>query len=243
MAAGSGSTRTIRLRGGRPIHFRPGTTDAATERLIFGLHQFGNPWSTSFRLMRRWYDDMLAAERVPLLIDAGGNIGAASMWFAEQFPAARIVAVEPEPENASLCRANLNGRGDVREEAIGSESGYAQMVDDQVDADAFPFRRSSSGVHISTINSIVEDAGDVDLFIVKVDIEGFESDLFSANTEWIDQAKSVVIEPHDWMMPGQRTSLSFQRVMGTAGFEVHLSGENLVYVRPPGRLPSGAPDT
>ena len=69
------------------------------------------------------------------------------------------------------------------------------------------------------------------IFIAKIDIEGFEKDLFSSNLGWIDRAEMVIIEPHDWMLPGQQSSATFQRAMGSRDFELFISGENLIYVR------------
>ena len=68
-------------------------------------------------------------------------------------------------------------------------------------------------------------------FIVKIDIEGFESDLFSTNVGWLDDVYMVIIEPHDWMLPGMKSSRSFQVAMGQHDFDIFVLGENLIYVR------------
>ena len=67
-------------------------------------------------------------------------------------------------------------------------------------------------------------------FVTKIDIEGFESDLFASNLDWIDDMVMVLIEPHDWMVPGQFSSHSFQQAMGARRFELFINGENLIYV-------------
>jgi len=54
--------------------------------------------------------------------------------------------------------------------------------------------------------------------------------LFAGDVEWIDQVKVVLIEPHDWLLPGQRTSRSFMRAMAAREFELLVSGENLIFV-------------
>jgi hypothetical protein len=71
------------------------------------------------------------------------------------------------------------------------------------------------------------------LFIAKIDIEGFEDDLFSDNTRWVDDVEVIIIEPHDWLFPGTGTSRNFQRAISKRPFEVVISGENLVYIRIP----------
>lgn len=46
-------------------------------------------------------------------------------------------------------------------------------------------------------------------FLIKIDIEGFESDLFSKNTDWIDLFPVMLIELHDWMLPNSRVTKNF----------------------------------
>jgi len=44
---------------------------------------------------------------VPVIIDAGGNIGLAAFWFARAFPQACIVSVEPDAANFAILSRNL----------------------------------------------------------------------------------------------------------------------------------------
>jgi hypothetical protein len=41
----------------------------------------------------------------------------------------------------------------------------------------------------------------------------------------------LMIEPHDWMLPGQYSSAGFQRAVAQERFEMLISGENLFFVR------------
>jgi hypothetical protein len=66
-------------------------------------------------------------------------------------------------------------------------------------------------------------------FIIAIDIEGFESDLFAYNADWLKQFTHI--EPHDWLLTGQNTSRSFQSALGREDFDVLLCGEDVVYVR------------
>ena len=74
------------------------------------------------------YQRILGSGRIPVIVDAGANVGAASIWFSTQFPEAHILAIEPNWENAELCRLNTRGRPNVKmiEAAIGSEPGTSQ---------------------------------------------------------------------------------------------------------------------
>ena len=37
--------------------------------------------------------------------------------------------------------------------------------------------------------------------LIKIDIEGGESELFEKNIEWIEKFPLIIIELHDWMLP------------------------------------------
>ena len=43
----------------------------------------------------------------PLIIDAGAHIGLATLYFKQQYPAGRVVAIEPLPQNLQLLHHNL----------------------------------------------------------------------------------------------------------------------------------------
>lgn len=213
------------------VRYRRGDTDLTTLRQVFLNQEYAFPEMVRERVAAR-YAALLAAGRTPVIVDAGANIGGATIWFKHHFPRAAIVAVEPAPGNADVLRRNtarLDGVT-VLEAAIGSEAGFAAVQENE-GSWAFRTTRSTEGQAIVTVAQAAAGVPGGALFIVKVDIEGFESDLFAGNLGWLDEAYAVFVEPHDWMLPGRRTSGSFQRAMGEREFELFLVGENLAYVR------------
>lgn len=218
------------------MHIRTGDSDMAAIRQVFIDRQYDFSWPQhlSDRMQAR-YEAILAAGEKPIIVDAGANIGAAALWFGRRFPEANIVAIEPDPSNASLLRRNVAGRPHqvVLEAAVGSVPGRVSLVHEGLSW-AIRTERSERGIEIVTIEDAFRASGGTTPFIVKIDIEGFESDLFAANTDWIARCHAVIIEPHDWMLPGQRSSGSFQKAMGELPFEIFLQGENLVYARAEG---------
>jgi len=121
----------------------------------------------------------------------------------------------------------------VLQAAIGSRSGYGEIKNPEAESYAIQTKRSETATEMAilTVPQIVEKFAGSTLFIVKVDIEGFEVDLFRENTDWVSETKVVFIEPHDWMARGSFSSRYFQRVFSKLDFEVLVSGENLVYVQ------------
>jgi hypothetical protein len=64
-------------------------------------------------------------------------------------------------------------------------------------------------------------------FIVKVDIEGGECEFFSQNTSWIHRFPLLIVELHDWMLPGSANSATFLKAVGDSGRDFVLAGENV----------------
>lgn len=222
----------VRVKGYGSLAVRPRDSDFETLRQVFRDRSYGElPDFVLKRALAR-YEALVASGSVPVIVDAGANIGAASLWFTKLYPRARIIAVEPEPANAQLARHNVQDcpQVEIIEAAIGGEAGYAKVVG-AGESYAFQTQRTDSGCPIVTIDECVARVPDGALFIAKIDIEGFERDLFAANTQWLDEVFLVYVEPHEWMLAGQRSSAAFQREFGQRDFAIFLSGENLVYLR------------
>ena len=222
---------TLRVPGVGRMAVRPRGSDMEVARSVFinGSHAF--PAAVTGRVTDR-YRALLDAGRAPIIVDAGAYIGATALWYGAQFPEARIVGIEPDPANAALLRRNVGGRTNcvVIEGAIGSQRGFVRLQQQRAGWDVRT-ERAAKGVPVLRMEDAFSASGADAPFLVKINIEGFESDLFSSNTDWVRQCQVVVIEPHDWMLPGERPSGPFQQVMAEHRFEIFVHGENLVYLR------------
>jgi FkbM family methyltransferase len=226
---------TVQLRGVGVVTVRPQDSDLSTFRQVFIEGQYDLGVNQHGESLKRRYDKLLAEGQSPVIIDAGANVGAAAIWFARSYPQAKIFSVEPEPRNAALCRRNTAAFPNVTvlEGAIAGREGNVTVQVATKSWGAVTTRTGGEGgVRSYTIDEIVGmAAADSELFIVKIDIEGFESDLFSANVGWVGQPSAIIVEPHDWAYPGQGTSLTMQRSLFPVGLDLLLLGENLVFVR------------
>jgi FkbM family methyltransferase len=224
---------TVRVPGIGKIHIRLGESDVASIRQIFGTNIFdlSRIPAANARLRAR-YQNILESGRMPVIVDAGANIGAASLWFHKVFPEAVIVALEPEPSNFRMLRRNVDRHPSVMPiaAAIGGAPGFVK-VENKGRGWSARTSRAESGVPVLTMTDAFAKFGNGDPFIAKIDIEGFESDLFRENVDWLDDVYMVIIEPHDYEQPGARTSRSFQAAMGARDFEIFISGDSLIYMR------------
>jgi FkbM family methyltransferase len=217
----------------RPFHYRPGASDERVITEVLKHREY------DFARLRRGpelnglYSRLVQAGRTPLIVDAGANIGASAIWFAYTFPAARVVALEPEPANFALLAANTQGANvEPLRAALAARSGRVSLVDPGEGAwgfrtaavgDAAP---SSADVPAVTIGDLYA-AKDCAPFIVKIDIEGGETDVFSAATDWVAQTPVIVIELHDWLLTGQASARPFLRCVSALDRDFVYVGENV----------------
>jgi hypothetical protein len=64
-------------------------------------------------------------------------------------------------------------------------------------------------------------------FLVKMDIEGFESDVFSGDNSWLQKTPFFMIELHDWLMPKQGTAGGFLKAVANEPRDFLIRGENI----------------
>jgi FkbM family methyltransferase len=215
---------------GHRVYIRRNSRDAVILRQIFRQGDWDFRKFPQAKRVWENYHAIIRDGQRPVIIDAGANIGGASLWFAHLFPEALIVAVEPDSSNAKMCRLNTKNVKNivVVEAAIGASAGKAALSNPVGSTISMQTTRAVTGIQIYSVSDLSQGKP---ILIVKVDIEGFEADLFSANTDWLGEARLVMVETHDWMFPGEFKSNSLQRAMAEQKFEMLLNGENILYVR------------
>lgn len=220
----------------QPFYVRRGSqADQATLGQIFQGNCFAIERYHQGRVARAFYDDLLTKNCSPLILDLGANIGAASRFFRSQYPHSRLIAVEPEEQNALLCDLNLRqdptaqGSHAVVQAAVGSRQGSLFLADPGVGE--WGYQVGTSGerqVAVVDVPSLLAgEPATMRPFLCKIDIEGGEKNLFSANYFWIYDFAVVILELHDWLHPFERCTHFLQRVFASAEYDMIFSGENL----------------
>ena len=181
-----------------------------------------------------------SAEGVPLILDLGANIGLSSVYFHHIWPSSKIVAVEPSEDNFRILRKNFgnNEQFEAMLAGIDSKTSKLTLSDPSVEKNAFTTKTLEegaeggiSGVTVPDILARHPRSSGYSPFIVKIDIEGFESELFSGNTDWINEFPVLIIELHDWLFPGQRTSANFLKTISQMDRDFIYLGENVFSIR------------
>jgi len=229
----SGATRTI--------HYRPGTSDEGVLHEVFTQAAYDLRRLDRKPPQHRRADILSFLEREqartgkrPLIVDAGANIGATSIFFLSEFPTCRVVAIEPDGANFELMRRNLEGAdADCMRAAVASRPGRARIVDPGEGNWGLRTEISDHGaVACVTMSDILQYYAATHFpFIAKIDIEGAEADLFSANVEWVERMPIIAVELHDWLIPRAATSRAFLRCVSALDRDFINVGDTTYSIR------------
>jgi len=178
-----------------PLWLRAGGSDYFTFLQIF---------------LAREYEHGFALEP-KLIVDAGANIGLASIFLANAYPEADILAIEPQGKNFSLLQRNTAAYPNVRclRGALWPEVAKVAIVDEISCGNpaAFQVRELLDGTPTTlacfTPLSLLELSGRASIDVFKIDIEGAELELFSRGSEsWLHRVGLIMVEIHDAARPG-----------------------------------------
>jgi FkbM family methyltransferase len=214
-------TWTIHPRGLRhPVTCRNDTTDFLILRQIIGKQE------VAFTL------------RPPpdTIIDAGANIGLASILFANRWPKAHILAIEPEARNFSLLQENTAPYPQIEclRAALWNNPGPLSIINPTAAAASFQVAPSEGSKHLDTVPGVtVSDLMDAlktkRLGLLKLDIEGAEKQVLDETCRaWLPRVNTLALEPHERYSPGILAQLDNV----TRGWISQKQGEYLVYTNP-----------
>ena len=175
--------------------------------------------------------------QVRTVIDLGANIGLASLYFATQYEGCRIVAVEPHPETFALLQRNLaplvtRGQAKLINAAVwSSKSPLTGNWTDRYSGFAVHDTPGTlSGIAGITMHDIIEQSGFASVDLLKMDIEGAETELFR-ELSWLSRVNAIAIEFHD----DTRENTRFDSLMQEHGFRVVESKHTVLAIRKPSR--------
>lgn len=205
----------------RKVYVRANTSDMECLRKIFVDQEYRLP--EEFHLAGM-------SLRPRLIVDAGANIGMATLYFAHLFPGAHIYAIEPEEHNFELLCRNCVGIENLtlKKAALWPSSTKLRISDASAGDWAFSVQPSmdSNGVDAITIPQILASTGAGQIDLLKLDIEGAERELFSDDCEsWLPSVRMIVIELHDRYKKG--CSEAFYSQIVRRGFIQEIRGENI----------------
>ncbi|MGA1839243.1 MAG: FkbM family methyltransferase [bacterium] len=159
-----------------------------------------------------------------LVVDLGANIGFASAYFSACYPDAKIIAVEPLPENLKLLRktaGNLMNHVTIIPGAIQNKPGkiifyWSKWWASGTTIEQIARKRQGDKrraehrtaqapcfVEAVTMSEILALNDTEYIDILKMDIEGAEAGLIKGSSEWLQKVRILIGEIHDKYINGK----------------------------------------
>lgn len=119
-----------------------------------------------------------------VVFDLGANFGAASVYFAQAWPKARIIAVEPNPEMFRRLRKTTEGYPGITclNYAVGETDGTADFIVSTDHIGSSLLRPDPNGqrikVEVRSLRTLMAETGTKHIDVLKFDVEGAEEGLF-----------------------------------------------------------------
>lgn len=153
----------------------------------------------------------LVVEHPRVVFDVGANCGLFSAFFSEKFPDCRIFAFEPSLELIPIIRLNCHSsKVAVFEYAIGSQNGEETLFVHPGSQQANSLKREAVSVFPTenpikevvvpcrSLDSVAEEHGIHTVDIPKVDVQGFEGNVFRGARQVLRNVNCLFVES-TWM--------------------------------------------
>jgi FkbM family methyltransferase len=173
------------------------------------------------------------------LVDAGSNVGFASLYLNEHLNINRIVSIEPSKENIKNLKENFHSNSitniHIYETGLWEKKTRLKLDTNFRDGREWSLRlietneNDPDGFDCISIENIFNDEKIEIIDILKIDIEGGEKEVFKAfekDNSILSKIKFIAIEIHDEV--ADRVKINTQLL--NAGFEIETVGETTIGV-------------
>lgn len=203
----------------RKIYLRKNTKDLETFEEIF----LTNLYNTNIQFEPK------------TIVDAGANVGLASLFFHLKYAEASIVALEIESKNSESIRKNTHGipNFELIEKGLFNRKSFFKIEDPYNASNSFQIREVEANeqydIESITLDEILNEKKWDTIDILKIDIEGAEKQLFESNFEnWLPKTKVIMVETHDRMIP--KCSYTVMNTINKYNFILYTTTEGtLIY--------------
>lgn len=231
-------SRVFRKRESQQVYRLP----ASNQRVPMFCRPFSSDLYAYYQIfIETEYDCTDVIERPKLIVDCGANVGYTCIFLLNKYPGAKVIALEPDPDNFEILKRNVQPYGKqvislnaaiwsasaklcLKRDVSGFRGEWSTRVaicDETTETDV--------GVDAIDIGQVLEASGYERIDILKIDIEGAESEIFSKNySVWIDKVDCFIIELHS----DKDSKCFFEALsLSNTSYRYSQSGELTVAVR------------
>ena len=189
----------IVIHNGNNFHLRKNTSDIAVYHQIYYLKEYKTVVDFILNQFKLQIDH---------IIDVGANIGCATCYFLEHFPNANVISIEPDHGNFNMLVKNTNWSNKVQtinaavwdksinlRKAVNFRDGREWSSSYEIDDNQI----AENAIKVVTLKEIVANAGLTGFVLLKIDVEGAEKHLFTADSDlnYLQNIHFLALEIHD----------------------------------------------
>lgn len=188
-----GTVATINWKG-RDICYRPGTSDP---NIIYNVLYKKKPRVEYY---------VPVSVRPDVILDIGGHIGSAALYFSYLYPEAQVISFEPVEDNYQLLKTNTQSVANVKTVNVGlgkEDRLLTVQASTPENLASFSMNRQESvegptrKVEIRNTNECLRELGVEKIDIIKLDAEGAELEIIcSLDPELLGGAQWITGELH-----------------------------------------------
>lgn len=150
-----------------------------------------------------------------VIVDGGANIGMATLYLKMKYPDANIFAIEPDNSNFQLLKKNSKGLSAIKcyKNALWYQPAFLEIINKEAGNESFIVNEVKENIGIEllkgiTLDEIIKENRLVTIDLLKLDIEGSETELFKSDCEsWLSKVKNLLVETHNWINPESEASV------------------------------------
>jgi FkbM family methyltransferase len=139
----------------------------------------------------------------PYIIDCGANVGTSVIWFRRNYPDARILAFEADPQIHATLASNCQATGldgvDLRQQAVWTEEGFLDFAGDGNDGGHLVTPGDDGAATTARVPTVrLRDLLDEPVDMLKIDIEGAEGDVLLDCADRLHNVRNACVEYHSF---------------------------------------------
>ncbi|MCB4808732.1 FkbM family methyltransferase [Tamlana sp. 62-3] len=162
------------------------------------------------------------------IIDAGANIGLATIYLKKQFPQAQILAFEPDPEIYKILKKNIESfefsKVELINKGVWKEDTTLSFFSEGADAGTLNFsnkknlKNNINQVAVVNLGQYIYKPVD----FLKIDIEGAETEVLHAISNKLHFVERIFVEYHSYVNQEQ-TLNEIINTLKNNGFRLYIS--------------------
>ncbi|PWU22452.1 hypothetical protein C5B42_05960 [Candidatus Cerribacteria bacterium 'Amazon FNV 2010 28 9'] len=153
----------------------------------------------------------------PLIVDAGAHIGLSTLYFHSLYPQAKIIAIEPNPQNLALLRKNIADNSidhvHIYEKALIGKKPHEELYVDEhwtvfssLQEGGWTGAQTYKSIPIQTLRFrnflagfplLLDGEIRTRIDLLKMDIEGMEIEVLEDSADQLTLVKHFILEFHE----------------------------------------------